>query len=134
MLDAYIYSGLRTPFGRQAGGLAPVRPDDLAAAVIQRIVADGPFTAGQVEDVILGCACQAGEDSRNIARHAALLSGLPATTPGQTVNRLCSSGLAAVLDAARAITCKEGDLYIAGGVENMSRAPMAESNTLNARP
>jgi acetyl-CoA C-acetyltransferase len=132
MLDAYIYSGLRTPFGRQAGSLAPVRPDDLAAAVIQKIVADGPFTADQVEDVVLGCACQAGEDSRNIARHAALLSGLPATTPGQTVNRLCSSGLAAILDAARAITCKEGDLYIAGGVENMSRAPFVVAKSENA--
>jgi acetyl-CoA C-acetyltransferase len=132
MLDAYIYSGLRTPFGRQAGGLAPVRPDDLAAAVIRKIVADGPFTAEQVEDVILGCACQAGEDSRNVARHAALLSGLPATTPGQTVNRLCSSGLAAVLDAARAITCKEGDLYIAGGVESMSRAPFVVGKSESA--
>ncbi|MDR0700935.1 MAG: 3-oxoadipyl-CoA thiolase [Azoarcus sp.] len=132
MLDAYIYSGLRTPFGRQAGGLAPVRPDDLAAAVIQKVIANGLFSAEQVEDVVLGCACQAGEDSRNIARHAALLSGLPATTPGQTVNRLCSSGLAAVLDAARAITCKEGDLYIAGGVESMSRAPFVVGKSENA--
>ncbi|MDR2260257.1 MAG: 3-oxoadipyl-CoA thiolase [Azoarcus sp.] len=132
MLDAYIYSGLRTPFGRQAGSLAPVRPDDLVAAVIRQLLADGPFTADQVEDVVLGCACQAGEDSRNIARHAALLSGLPVTTPGQTVNRLCSSGLAAVLDAARAITCKEGDLYIAGGVENMSRAPFVVAKSESA--
>ncbi|HJV84664.1 MAG TPA: 3-oxoadipyl-CoA thiolase [Noviherbaspirillum sp.] len=123
MLDAYIYAGLRTPFGRQAGALAPVRPDGLVAAVIRKLLADSPFAVDQIEDVILGCACQAGEDSRNIARHAVLLSGLPASVPGQTVNRLCSSGLAAVLDAARAISSGEGDLYIAGGVESMSRAP-----------
>lgn len=123
MLDAYIYSGLRTPFGRQAGSLAPIRPDDLVANVIRQLLATTNFSPDQVEDLVLGCACQAGEDSRNIARHAALLSGLPVTTPGQTVNRLCSSGLAAVLDAARAITCGEGELYIAGGVESMSRAP-----------
>lgn len=132
MLDAYIYSGLRTSFGRQAGGLAPVRPDDLVAAVIRKIVADAPFAPDRIEDVILGCACQAGEDSRNIARHAALLSGLPPTTPGQTVNRLCSSGLAAVLDAARAVTCGEGDLFIAGGVESMSRAPFVVGKSESA--
>lgn len=132
MLDAYIYSGLRTPFGRQAGALAPVRPDDLVASVIRKLVADSPFTAEQIEDVLLGCACQAGEDSRNIARHAALLAGLPVTTPGQTVNRLCSSGLAAVLDAARAITCGEGDLYVAGGVESMSRAPFVVGKSESA--
>jgi acetyl-CoA C-acetyltransferase len=123
MLDAYIYAGLRTPFGRLAGALAPVRPDDLVASVIRKLLADSPFEAAQVEDVILGCAGQAGEDSRNIARHAVLLSGLPHTVPGQTVNRLCSSGLAAVLDAARAVSSGEGELYIAGGVESMSRAP-----------
>lgn len=132
MLDAYLYAGLRTPFGRQAGALAPVRPDDLAAAVIRKLVADSPFAAGQIEDVVLGCACQAGEDSRNIARHAALLAGLPASTPGQTVNRLCSSGLAAVLDAARAITCGDGELYIAGGVESMSRAPFVVGKSESA--
>jgi acetyl-CoA C-acetyltransferase len=123
MLDAYIYAGLRTPFGRLAGALAPVRPDDLAASVIRKLVADSPFEGSQIEDVILGCAGQGGEDSRNIARHAVLLSGLPPTVPGQTVNRLCSSGLAAVLDAARAISSGEGELYVAGGVESMSRAP-----------
>lgn len=132
MLDAYIYSGLRTPFGRQAGALAPVRPDDLAATAIQALLAGSPFAPGQIEDVVLGCACQAGEDSRNVARHAALLSGLPVTTPGQTVNRLCSSGLAAVLDAARAVTCGEGELYIAGGVENMSRAPFVVAKSESA--
>ncbi len=123
MLDAYIYSGLRTPFGRHGGALAPIRPDDLVARVIQKVVADSPFDPAQIEDVILGCTCQAGEDARNIARHAVLLSGLPVEVPGQTVNRLCSSGLAAVLDASRAITAGEGDLYVAGGVESMSRAP-----------
>jgi len=132
MLDAYLYAGLRTPFGRQAGSLAPVRPDDLAAAVIRQLIASTPFTAGQIEDVILGCACQAGEDSRNVARHAALLAGLPVNVPGQTVNRLCSSGLAAVLDAARAITCGDGALYIAGGVESMSRAPFVVAKSESA--
>lgn len=123
MLDAYLYAGLRSPFGRQGGSLAPVRPDDLAAAVIRQLVADSPFQPEQVEDVLLGCASQAGEDSRNVARHAALLAGLPVSVPGQTVNRLCGSGLAAVLDASRAITVGEGALYIAGGVESMTRAP-----------
>jgi len=132
MLDAYLYAGLRTPFGRQAGALAPIRPDDLVAAVIRQLVNDSPFSPEQIEDIILGCACQAGEDSRNIARHAALLSGLPASIPGQTVNRLCSSGLAAVLDSARAVTCGEGELYIAGGVESMSRAPFVVAKSESA--
>lgn len=132
MLDAYLYSGLRTPFGRQAGALAPLRPDDLVASVITKVVADSVFTADQIEDVVLGCACQAGEDSRNIARHAVLLSGLPVTIPGQTVNRLCSSGLAAVLDSARAVTAGEGELYVAGGVENMSRAPFVVAKSESA--
>jgi len=132
MLDAYIYAGLRTPFGRQAGALAPVRPDDLVAAVIRKLVADSPFVADQIEDIVLGCACQAGEDSRNIARHAALLAGLPASIPGQTVNRLCSSGLAAVLDVARAISCGDGELYVAGGVESMSRAPFVVAKSESA--
>ncbi|CUW40466.1 beta-ketoadipyl CoA thiolase [Magnetospirillum sp. XM-1] len=123
MLDAYIYDGLRSPIGRHAGGLAPVRPDDLAAEVIRALVARSSFKPEDVEDVILGCTNQAGEDSRNVARHAALLSGLPVEVAGQTVNRLCASGLAAVLDAARSVTCNEGDLFIAGGVESMSRAP-----------
>lgn len=123
MLDAYIYDGVRTAFGRHAGGLAPLRPDDLAAQVIQALVARSPFAAEQIEDVILGCTNQAGEDSRNIARNALLAAGLPVTVAGQTVNRLCASGLAAVLDAARAVSCGEGELYLAGGVESMSRAP-----------
>jgi len=123
MMDAYIYDGLRTPFGRHAGTLAAVRPDTLVAGVITALMEKHSFLAEEVEDVIIGCTNQAGEDSRNLARHAVLLSGLPVTVPGQTVNRLCSSGLAAVVDAARAITCNEGDLYLAGGVESMSRAP-----------
>ena len=123
MLDAYIYGGLRSPFGRHGGALAPLRPDDLAAQVTRAVVDRYGLAGSQVEDLLLGCTCQAGEDARNVARHVALLSGLGEAVPGQTVNRLCSSGLAAVLDAARAITCGEGELYLAGGVESMSRAP-----------
>ncbi|HYD61806.1 MAG TPA: 3-oxoadipyl-CoA thiolase [Noviherbaspirillum sp.] len=123
MLDAYIYDGLRSPFGRHAGALAPVRPDDLVAEVMRAVVARNPWKPEQIEDVILGDTNQAGEDSRNVARNALLAAGLPVTVAGQTVNRLCASGLAAVMDAARAVTCGEGDLFIAGGVESMSRAP-----------
>ncbi|MDD5249512.1 MAG: 3-oxoadipyl-CoA thiolase [Rhodocyclaceae bacterium] len=123
MLDAYIYDGLRSPIGRHAGALAAVRADDLVAEVMRALVARSPWGAEQIEDVILGCTNQAGEDSRNVARNAALAAGFPVTVPGQTVNRLCASGLAAVVDAARAITCGEGELYLAGGVESMSRAP-----------
>ncbi|MDT3670329.1 MAG: 3-oxoadipyl-CoA thiolase [Aromatoleum sp.] len=123
MLDAYIYAGLRSPIGRHAGQLAAVRPDDLAATVIRELVARSPFAAADIEDVVLGCSAQAGEDARNVARHAALVAGLPPTVGGQTVNRLCGSGLAAVLDTARAVTCGEGELFVAGGVESMSRAP-----------
>ena len=123
MLEAFIYDGLRTPIGRHAGKLAPLRPDDLAAEVIKEVVARNKIEPREISDVVLGCVNQAGEDSRNVARFAALLSGLPPTTPGVTVNRLCASGLQAVVDAARAVTVGEGDLYIAGGVESMSRAP-----------
>ena len=123
MLDAYIYDGLRSPIGRHAGKLAPVRPDDLAGEVIKEVVARNAIAPEEISDVVLGCVTQAGEDCRNVARFAALLSGLPPTVPGVTVNRLCASGLQAVTDAARAITCGEGDLYIAGGVESMTRAP-----------
>lgn len=123
MLDAYIYDGLRSAFGRHAGNLAAVRPDDLVAGVMGALVERSPWQAGQIEDVLLGCVTQSGEDARNIARNALLLADFPVTVPGQTVNRLCASGLAAVVDAARAITCGEGDLYLAGGVESMSRAP-----------
>ncbi|WP_109441333.1 3-oxoadipyl-CoA thiolase [Acinetobacter haemolyticus] len=123
MLNAYIYDGLRSPIGRHAGELASVRPDDLAADVIRKLLEKTGVPGADIEDVILGDTNQAGEDSRNIARMAILLAGLPVTVPGQTVNRLCASGLGAVIDSARAITCGEGDLYIAGGVESMTRAP-----------
>jgi acetyl-CoA C-acetyltransferase len=123
MLDAYIFDGLRTPIGRHAGKLAPVRPDDLAAEVVKQVVARNKLEPTEISDVVMGCVNQAGEDCRNVARFAALLSGLPPTTPGVTVNRLCASGLQAVVDAARAVTCGEGEMYIAGGVESMSRAP-----------
>jgi len=127
MLDAYIYDGLRSPIGRHAGKLSPVRPDDLAGDVIREVVARNKLDPGAISDVILGCVNQSGEDNRNVARFAALLAGLPPTTPGVTVNRLCASGLQAVVDAARAVTCGEGDLYIAGGVESMTRAPYVMS-------
>ncbi|BFM72633.1 acetyl-CoA acetyltransferase [Acinetobacter baumannii] len=123
MLNAYIYDGLRSPFGRHAGELASIRPDDLAATVIQKLLEKTGVPGADIEDVILGDTNQAGEDSRNVARNALLLAGLPVTVPGQTVNRLCASGLGAVIDSARAISCGEGELYIAGGVESMSRAP-----------
>lgn len=123
MLNAYIYDGLRSPFGRHAGEIASIRPDDLAATVIQKLLEKTGVPGADIEDVILGDTNQAGEDSRNVARNALLLAGLPVTVPGQTVNRLCASGLGAVIDSARAITCGEGELYIAGGVESMSRAP-----------
>jgi len=129
MLDAYLYDGIRTPIGRHAGKLAPVRPDDLAAEVLKEVVARNKIEPAEIADVVLGCVNQAGEDSRNVARFAALLSGLPPTTPGVTVNRLCASGLQAVVDAARAVTCGEGDLYVAGGVESMSRAPYVFSKS-----
>src|SRR5438132_1553154 len=123
MLDAYIYDGLRSPIGRHAGKLATLRPDDLAGEVIKEVVARNKLDPAEITDVVMGCVTQAGEDSRNVARFAALLAGLPPTTPGVTVNRLCASGLQAVVDAARAESCGEGDLYLAGGVESMSRAP-----------
>src|SRR3982751_5236452 len=131
MLDAYIYDGLRSPIGRHAGKLAPLRPDDLSGKVIKEVVGRNKIDPEEISDVVLGCVNQAGEDNRNVARFAALLAGLPPTTPGCTVNRLCASGLQAVVDASRAITCAEGDLYIAGGVESMSRAPyvMSKSDT-----
>jgi acetyl-CoA C-acetyltransferase len=123
MLDAYIYDGLRTPFGRHAGAIARLRPDELLATTIRAVMARNPFAPADVEDVIIGCTNQAGEDSRNVARHAGLLAGLPVEAGAITVNRLCGSGLAAALDAARAVTCGQGALFVAGGVESMSRAP-----------
>jgi acetyl-CoA C-acetyltransferase len=123
MEHAFIYDGLRTPIGRHAGGLAPVRPDDLLGGVIKELIRRNPFKPQQYEDAVIGCTNQAGEDARNVARHAALLAGLPTDIGGLTVNRLCGSGLAAVIDTARAASCGQGELFVAGGVESMSRAP-----------
>jgi 3-oxoadipyl-CoA thiolase len=121
--EAWIIAALRTPFGRYGGALAGVRPDDLAAAVIRALVERTGIDPALIEDVILGCANQAGEDNRNVARMAALLAGLPIEVGGLTVNRLCGSGLQAVNSAAHAIAFDDGDVFIAGGVESMSRAP-----------
>ncbi|HEX6643093.1 MAG TPA: acetyl-CoA C-acyltransferase [Gemmatimonadales bacterium] len=123
MRDAVIVDAVRTPVGRHGGALASVRPDDLAAHAIRALVARTGVEPASVEDVILGCTNQAGEDSRNVARMALLLAGLPVTVPGQTVNRLCGSGLQAVVSAAQAVRAGDGDCFIAGGVESMSRAP-----------
>lgn len=132
MLDAYIYDGLRSPFGRHAGVLASVRPDDLAAKVIADLVARSAFEAAEIEDVILGNVCQSGEDSRDVARFAGLLAGLPIEVGGLTVNRLCGSGMSAALDAARSVTVGEAPLYIAGGVESMTRAPFVVAKSAAA--
>jgi acetyl-CoA C-acetyltransferase len=134
-MSAYIYDGLRTPFGRHAGALAKVRPDDLLTSVIKAVIERNSFERSAYEDVIAGCTNQAGEDARNVARHAGLMSGLPVETGGLTVNRLCGSGLAAIIDAARAVRCGEGDLFVAGGTESMSRAPfvMAKSEAPYSR-
>ena len=123
MLDAYMYTGLRSPFGRHAGALAKLRPDDMLASVIAKVVADSGFAPEKIEDVVVGCANQAGEDSRCVARHAALVAGLPIEIPGSVLQRNCGSGLNAIAMAAQAITCGEGDVFVAGGVESMSRAP-----------
>lgn len=124
---AYLVSGVRTPFGRYGGALAQVRPDDLARQVIQDTLAAHPAIPGEaVSEVVLGCANQSGEDNRNVARMASLLAGLPQSVPGYTVNRLCASGLDAVLLGARSIRLGEADLVVAGGVESMSRAPFVQ--------
>lgn len=124
MIDAYLVDGTRTPIGRYGGSLAPVRPDDLAAHVIAALTERLPGVDwGALDDVLLGCANQAGEDNRNVARMATLLAGLPVQAPGGTLNRLCGSGLDAVGMAARAIRAGDADLVIAGGTESMSRAP-----------
>lgn len=123
MSKAYLVDGVRTPIGRYGGALAGVRADDLAAHVIRALLAKYPALPGSLDEVIFGCANQAGEDNRNVARMAALLAGLPVEVPGTTINRLCGSGLDAVGTAARAIKAGEADLVLAGGVESMSRAP-----------
>jgi 3-oxoadipyl-CoA thiolase len=132
MKQVYIIDVLRTAIGKYGGALSSVRPDDLLAQVIKSIVERNPsIDKNAIEDVIAGAANQSGEDNRNVARMAALLAGLPVTVPGATVNRLCASGLEAVISAARAIMCGDGEIYIAGGVESMTRAPfvMPKSNS-----
>jgi 3-oxoadipyl-CoA thiolase len=129
---AYLVDGLRSPFGRYGGGLANVRADDLAAAVIRTLVERTKIPTDRIDDVILGCANQAGEDNRNVARMASLLAGLPVSVPGATVNRLCGSGMNAVIDGARAIMTGEADLVIAGGVEQMTRAPIVMGKATEA--
>ena len=130
MPDAYIVDAVRTPIGSFAGSLAPVRADDLAAHVLRELLKRQPgLDPAAVADVILGCANQAGEDNRNVARMALLLAGLPVTVPGETVNRLCASGMGAVVNAGRAIAAGHGDVFIAGGVEHMTRGPWVISKT-----
>ncbi len=123
LTDAFIIDAVRTPVGRHGGALSGVRPDDLAAHAVSALLERTGVEPGQVEDVILGCANQAGEDNRNVARMAALLAGMPVSVPGQTVNRLCGSGLQSVNDAFHAIRAGEGEIFVAGGTESMSRAP-----------
>lgn len=122
--EAWIVEALRTPFGRYGGALAGVRPDDLAATVLAAVVARSGINAADIDDVILGCANQAGEDNRNVARMALLVAGYPVEVPGQTVNRLCGSGLQALAAAANAIAVGDAEVVVAGGVESMSRAPL----------
>src|SRR6478609_10986086 len=124
MLNAYIYEGKRTPFGRYAGSLAKVRPDDLLASAIKSVMADSKFKAEQIEDIVVGCANQGGEDSRCVARHAGLAADLPIEIPGTVLQRNCASGLGAIVHAAHSITAGEGDVFIVGGVESMSRSPI----------
>jgi acetyl-CoA acyltransferase len=133
MTDAFIIDGVRTAIGTLGGSLSEVRADDLAAHVIARLVArHDALDPSAITDVILGCANQAGDDNRNVARMAALLAGLPVTVPGETVNRLCASGMSAVANAARGVMCGDGALYVAGGVENMTRAPYVLSKSSKA--
>lgn len=136
MLTAYIVDAVRTPIGRFGGALSSVRPDDLAAHILRELLRRNPsLDKAAVEDIIIGAANQAGEDNRNVARMAGLLAGLPTTVPGNTVNRLCASGLQSIIDASRAVRCGEGDVYMAGGAESMTRAPfvMAKSETAFGR-
>ncbi len=130
--QAFIYDGGRSAFGRQGGMLASLRPDDLLAHIIKSVVTRNEFPLDAYEDVIMGNTNQAGEDCRNVGRFASLLAGMPTTVGGLTVNRLCGSGLAAILDAARGIKSSEGELFVAGGVESMSRAPLILSKATSA--
>ncbi len=130
--DAFIYDGGRSAFGRHGGKLSSIRPDDLLSHVIKAVVGRNTFAVAEYEDVIIGNTNQAGEDCRNVGRFAALLAGLPTSVGGLTVNRLCGSGLAAVLDASRGVKAGEGELFLAGGVESMSRAPLILSKAQSA--
>jgi acetyl-CoA C-acetyltransferase len=132
LTDAYIYDGGRSAFGRHAGALSPIRPDDLLAHVIKNVVERNSFDAEAFEDAIMGNTNGAGEDCRNVGRFALLRAGIPTNVAGLTVNRLCGSGLAATLDAARGVKVGEGDLFLAGGVESMSRAPLIISKSHSA--
>ena len=132
MLDAYLYEGKRSPFGRHSGVLAKVRPDDLLGSVIKSVMANSAFKPSQIEDVIVGCANQGGEDSRCVARHALLMADLPIETPGTVIQRNCASGLGALVHASHAITAGEGDVFIVGGVESMSRSPIVMSRSESA--
>src|SRR3569623_1732306 len=124
MGDAFLYAGVRTPFGRYAGALSASRPDDLAAAVVREVVGRAPgLDPGRVDDVIQGCANGAGEDNRNDARMSVLLAGLPVGVPGVTVNRRCGSSLQAAMDASRLVETGDASVVVAGGVESMTRAP-----------
>jgi 3-oxoadipyl-CoA thiolase len=131
MLNAYIYDGKRTPFGRYAGSLAKVRPDDLLASVIKSVLAGSAFKAEQIEDIVVGCANQGGEDARCVARHAGLAADLPIEIPGTVLQRNCASGLGAVVHAAHSITAGEGDVFLVGGTESMSRAPFVFAKSEN---
>ncbi len=136
METVYVIDAVRTPIGKYAGALSSVRPDDLAAIAISALMARNPtIDVNEIEDVILGCANQAGEDNRNVARMALLLAGLPVSIGGNTVNRLCASGLQSIMDAARAIASGDGNIYIAGGTESMTRAPfvMAKADAAFSR-
>lgn len=130
MKEAYIIDAIRTPIGKFKGTLSPIRTDDLGAIPIKALMERNPqLDASLIDDVIMGCANQAGEDNRNVARMSALLAGLPITVPGETINRLCSSGMSAVIQANRAIKAGDGDIFIAGGVEHMTRGPFVMSKT-----
>jgi acetyl-CoA acyltransferase len=134
MVEAWIVGAARTPMGRHGGSLSPVRPDDLGAVVLEALMERTSVEPGEVEDVYFGCANQAGEDNRDVARMSLLLASFPETVAGATVNRLCGSGLEAVAQAARAVMLGEVEVYIGGGVESMSRAPWAVSKPERAFP
>jgi len=129
-MDAFIIDGIRTPIGNLGGSLSSIRTDDLAALVMKELVQRNPnIPAKEIDDVIFGCANQAGEDNRNVARMASLLAGIPYSVPGETVNRLCASGMSAIMQAARAIKAGDGDIFLAGGVEHMTRGPWVISKS-----